>query len=61
MGPERVMSGTNRAEAVQSTTAITLQNNGKIWVTSRAEKCLPEASGGVEGIRTLETVSRLHP
>ena len=46
---------------VLSLTRITLENNGKIRPQPDREKAFARASGGVEGIRTLEAVSRLHP
>ena len=51
----------NVVRAVQSPSDITLENNGKIRPQPDRENAFAEASGGDEGIRTLETVSRLHP
>ena len=48
-------------KAVFSPTRITLRTNGKIWPKLYQEKRFSRASGGDEGIRTLETVSRLLP
>ena len=41
-------------------TLITLENNGKIGLQVCGEKVSANADGGETGIRTLETVSRLH-
>ena len=46
---------------VNSPSRITLENNGKIRPEPDRENAFAGASGGDEGIRTLETVSRLHP
>ena len=46
---------------VNSPCHITLENNEKIRPQPDRENAFAGASGGAEGIRTLETVSRLHP
>ena len=46
---------------VLSLTRITLENNEKIRPQPDRENAFAGASGGDEGIRTLETVPRLHP
>ena len=48
-------------EPVLSPSRITLENNRKIRPQPDRENAFARASGGVEGIRTLEAVSRLHP
>ena len=45
---------------VLSPSRITLENNGKILPEPDRENAFARASGGAEGIRTLETVPRLH-
>eukprot|EP01031_Cornospumella_fuschlensis_P045231 gene45230-biopygen36120 len=45
---------------VLSPTRITPENNGKIWPQPDRENDFAEANGGSIGIRTLETVPRLH-
>lgn len=61
IGPERPLPGLPAQGAVLSPTRITLENNEKIRPEPDREHAFAGASGGVEGIRTLETVSRLHP
>ena len=61
IGPQRPLPGLLAAGAVLSPSRITLENNGKIRPQPDRENAFAGASGGVEGIRTLETVSRLHP
>ena len=48
-------------ESVNSPTRITLENNGKIRPQPDGENAFAKASGGDDGIRTHETVSRLLP
>ena len=43
-----------------SPSRITLENNGKIRPQPNGENAFARASGGERGIRTLETVPRLH-
>ena len=50
----------SRPEAVNSPPSITLENNGKIRPQRDRENAFTRASGGEKGIRTLETVPRLH-
>ena len=52
--------GRSSLATVNSPTRITLENNGKIRLRPDREKRFSRASGGETGIRTLETVSRLH-
>ncbi len=47
--------------SVLSPTRITLENNGKIRSKPDGENAFARASGGDEGIRTLETLSGLRP
>ena len=61
IGPERPLPGLLAAAAVLSPLRITLENNGKIRPQPDRENAFAGASGGDEGIRTLETVARLHP
>ena len=61
IGPERTLSSLLAPEQVLSPARITLENNGKIRPQPDRENAFAGASGGDEGIRTLETVSRLHP
>ena len=61
MGPERTLLPHLAPELVHSPTRITLENNGKIRPQPDRENAFARASGGDEGIRTLETVPRLHP
>ena len=58
--PERPPSGLLALAAVLSPTRITLENSGKIRPQPDRENAFAGASGGEEGIRTLETVPRLH-
>ena len=60
-GPERPLPGLPAPGAVLSPSRITPENNGKIRPQPDRENGFARASGGDEGIRTLETVSRLHP
>ena len=53
--------GRSALAPVNSPTRITLENNEKIRPQPDRENAFARASGGEEGIRTLETVSRLHP
>ena len=46
---------------VLSPTRITLENNEKIRPQPGPENAFAGASGGDEGIRTLDTVSGMHP
>ena len=59
--PERPLPGLLAHGPVLSPTRITLENNEKIRPQPDGENAFAGASGGDEGIRTLETVSRLHP
>ena len=59
--PERPLPGLLALAPVLSPTRITLENNGKIRPQQDGENAFARASGGEEGIRTLETVPRLHP
>ena len=61
VGLKRTCSVSVVRTPVQSHTRITLENNGKIRPQPDRENAFAGASGGDEGIRTLETVSRLHP
>ena len=61
IGPERTLPGLLAPKPVNSPTRITLENNGKIPPQPDRENAFTRASGGEEGIRTLETVPRLHP
>ena len=60
MGPERPPLGLLAQVPVFSPSRITLEYNGKIRPQPDREKAFSRASGGETGIRTLETVSRLH-
>ena len=60
MGPERPLSGFLPLGPVLSPSRITLENNEKIRPQPGGENAFAGASGGETGIRTLETVSRLH-
>ncbi len=60
IGPERTLSGPLGNAPVNSPTRITLENNGKIRPEPDRKNAFARASGGAGGIRTLETVSRLH-
>ena len=59
--PERTPLGLMARWSVFSPTRITPENNRKIRLHLDREKRSLRASGGDEGIRTLETVPRLHP
>jgi hypothetical protein len=61
IGPERRFLGLSSRGPVLSPSRITLENNGKIRPQPDRENAFAGASGGDEGIRTLETVSRLLP
>ena len=61
IGPERPLSGLMAQGPVLSLFRITFENNGKIRPQPDRENAFAGASGGDEGIRTLETVSRLLP
>ena len=61
IGPERPLPALLAPAPVLSPTRITLENNEKIRPQPDRENAFARASGGAEGIRTLETVSRLHP
>ena len=61
IGPERPLPGLLAAAPVLSPFRITLENNGKIRPQPDRENAFARASGGEEGIRTLETVPRLRP
>ena len=56
IGPERPLRGLAAAGPVLSPTRITLENNGKIRPQPDQENAFARASGGDEGIRTLETL-----
>ena len=60
IGPERPLPGLLAPGPVLSPSRITLENNGKIRPQPDRENAFARASGGETGIRTLETVSRLH-
>jgi hypothetical protein len=59
--PERMDFGSIGMDEVGSPTTTTLENNKKFRQRDRAETEFAGGVGGEEGIRTLETVSRLHP
>ena len=59
-GSERTFLNLLAGTPVNSPTRITLENNGKFWPKPGPEKLSLRASGGARGIRTLETVPRLH-
>ncbi len=61
MGPERTLSSLLAPGQVNSPARITLENNEKIRPQPDRENAFAGASGGDEGIRTLETLSGLHP
>ena len=61
INPERPLPSLLATGEVLSRTRITLENNGKIRPEPDGENAFARASGGEEGIRTLETVSRLLP
>ena len=58
--PERPRPGLQARATVNSHTRITPENNGKIRPQPDRENAFAGASGGERGIRTLETVPRLH-
>ena len=60
ISPERTLSGLSAQGPVLSPSCITLENNEKIRPQRTSEKLSFRASGGQRGIRTLETVPRLH-
>ncbi len=60
MGPERPPLGVLAQVPVLSLPRITLEYNEKIRPQPDRENAFAGASGGETGIRTLETVSRLH-
>jgi hypothetical protein len=60
IGPERRFLGLSSQGPVLSPSRITLENNEKIRPQPDRENAFSGASGGETGIRTLETVSRLH-
>ena len=60
IGTERPLPGLLAQRPVLSPSRITLENNGKIRAQPDRENAFARASGGETGIRTLETVSRLH-
>ncbi len=60
MDPERPLSGLLAPPPVPSPSRITLENNAKIPPQPDPENGFVRASGGDEGIRTLEAISRLH-
>jgi hypothetical protein len=57
----RIASGHPRADPVLSPTGITLENREKIRPQPDGENAFAGASGGEEGIRTLETLPGLLP
>ena len=59
-GPERTPGGHSLARLVERAARITPENNGKIRPKPDRENAFVGASGGERGIRTLETVPRLH-
>lgn len=59
--PERPLPGQSAQRPVLSPSRITRKYNEKIRPPPDRENAFAGASGGDEGIRTLETVSRLHP
>jgi hypothetical protein len=60
IGLERPHSGSLAAGPVLSPSRITFEYNEKIRPEPDRENVFARASGGETGIRTLETVSRLH-
>ena len=60
IGRERALLGFLARRLVNSPPSITLENNGKIRPEPDRENAFARASGGESGIRTRETVSRLH-
>ena len=60
IGPQRTILAHLAPIEVNSFGAITLENKGKFWPLPQTENHFARADGGERGIRTLETVSRLH-
>ena len=60
IGPERPLPGLLARGPVLSPSRITLEYNEKIRPRPDRENAFAGASGGETGIRTLETVTRLH-
>ena len=60
VSPKRPLPGRLAPGPVLSPTRITPENNGKIRPQPDRENEFARASGGERGIRTLETVPRLH-
>ena len=60
ISPERPLPNLLAPEPVLSPSRITPENNGKIRPQPDRENAFARASGGERGIRTLETVPRLH-
>ncbi len=60
IGHERPLLGLLAPRPVLSLSRITLENNGKIRPQPDRENAFARSSGGESGIRTRETVSRLH-
>ena len=60
IGPERTLSTLLAPGQVNSPTRITLENNEKIRPQLDRENAFARASGGERGIRTLDTVARIH-
>src|SRR5690606_8359169 len=60
IGLQRTIPAAAARTPVQSRMHITLENNGKIRPEPDRENAFARASGGERGIRTLETVPRLH-
>ena len=60
MATERTLSTFSALGAVNSPTRITLENNAKILPQPDRENAFARVIGGSIGIRTLETVPRLH-
>ena len=56
IGPERPLPGLLAQRPVLSPTRITLENNEKTRPEPDRENAFARASGGDEGIRTLETL-----
>ena len=61
IGLQRTIPAPAARTPVQSQPRITLESNGKIRPRRDRENDSLKGSGGDEGIRTLETVPRLHP
>ena len=60
IGGQRTNSAELAGKALNSPPAITFENNKKILDQPQAENQFSGDSGGQTGIRTLETVPRLH-